>query len=76
MLKELYRSWKIARTAAAASEEIRNMSSRQLADIGISEHSHVPELIAGMQNDYAAADAAAKAVGDSTVSLSIKLQSA
>jgi hypothetical protein len=76
MLKSLFRSFVIARTASAADEVIRNMSARQLQDVGIDRRTHVQELIARMQDDYAVQDAKDRSVITSAVPLSIKLQSA
>ena len=76
MLKNLFRSFVIARTASAADEAIRNMSAQQLQDIGIDRRAHVQELIARLQDDYALKDAEGRSVITSAVPLSIKLQSA
>ena len=76
MLKNLFRSFVIARTASAADEAIRNMSAQQLQDIGIDRRTHVQELIARLQDDYALKDAEGRSVITSAVPLSIKLQSA
>ena len=76
MLKNLVRSFVIARTASAADETIRNMSAQQLQDIGIDRRAHVQELIARLQDDYALKDAEGRSVITSAVPLSIKLQSA
>ena len=76
MLKNLVRSFVIARTASAADEAIRNMSAQQLQDIGIDRRTHVQELIARLQDDYALKDAEGRSVITSAVPLSIKLQSA
>jgi len=76
MLKNLYRTFVIARTASAAAEIIRNMSVRQLQDVGIDRRTHVQELISRMQDDYAAQDAKDQSAITSDVPLSIKLQNA
>ena len=76
MLKNLFRSFVIARTASAADEAIRNMSDRQLQDVGIDRRTHVRELIFRMQDEYVAQDAEAKVLKVSNVPLNIKLQSA
>ena len=76
MLKNLFRSFVIARTASAADEAIRNMSAQQLQDIGIDRRAYVQELIARLQDDYALKDAEGRSVITSAVPLSIKLQSA
>ena len=76
MLKNLFRSFVIARTASAADEVIRNMSDRQLQDVGIDRGTHVRELMFRMQDEYAAQDAEAKVLKLPNIPLNIKLQSA
>ena len=76
MLKNLFRSFVIARTASAAQELVRNLSAHQLRDIGVNPDTHVQEVIARIQAEFKAQDAKAKVLKASYVPLSIKLQSA
>ena len=76
MLKNLFRSLVIARTASAAQELVRNMSAHQLRDVGIDPNAHVQQVIARMQAEFKVQDAEAKVLKASYVPLSIKLQSA
>mgnify|MGYP001179076809 CR=1 FL=1 len=76
MLKNLFRSLVIARTASAAQELVRNLSARQLRDVGINPDTHVQEVIARVHAEFKAQDAEAKVLIASYVPLSIKLQSA
>ena len=76
MVKNLFRSLVIARTASAAQELVRNMSAHQLRDVGIDPNTHVQQVIARMQAEFKAQDAEAKVLKASYVLLSIKLQSA
>ena len=45
MLKNLFRSLVIARTASAAQELVRNLSAHQLRDVGIDPDTHVQESL-------------------------------
>ena len=71
MLKDLYRSYVIARAATAANTVIQNMNKRQLEYVGINPDAHVKELMARMHADFEAQDAKAKSVITAAVPLSV-----
>ena len=71
MLKDLYRSYVIARAATAAITVIQNMNKRQLEYVGINPDTHVKELMTRMHADFEAQDSKAKSLITSAVPLSV-----
>ena len=57
MLKKLYRSFVIARTAAASDELIHRLSDQQLLDVDINRYTHRQTVVARLKAEFAARDA-------------------
>jgi hypothetical protein len=56
MLKQLYRSFVIARAADASDKIIHRLSDQQLLDVGINRYTHRQKVIARLKAEFAAKD--------------------
>jgi hypothetical protein len=51
MLKKIYKSLVLSRTASVANETLRTLSDRQLDDIGLSRSTFVNEIVNSVRKD-------------------------
>ena len=51
MLKKIYKSLVLSRTASVANETLRTLSDRQLADIGLSRATFVNEIVNSVSSE-------------------------